>query len=72
LTRACFIVFVDLAWSPAENAQARDRIVRIGQERPVLVTNLVARHPLDERVSEILEQKTRLIESSVDAAASIQ
>ena len=72
LTRACFMVFVDLAWSPAENAQARDRIVRIGQERPVLVTNLVARHPLDERVSEILEQKTRLIESSVDAAASIQ
>lgn len=60
LTRGASVVFVDRAWNPADNLQAEDRVCRIGQRRGVLVTTLVARHPVDERVDELLEEKLRL------------
>jgi len=68
LTRASNAIFVDLDWTPALNAQAEDRIYRIGQDRGVLITRLIARHALDERLTEVLTQKQDLIESTVDAA----
>lgn len=69
LTRAHQVLFVDLAWTPALNAQAEDRVCRIGQDRGVVVTTLVADHPLDERVTELLTRKQRIISASVDASA---
>ena len=69
LTRASNELFVDRAWKPTANAQAEDRLVRIGQTRGTVITTLVANHPLDERVTEVLVKKTRLISASVDAAA---
>ena len=69
LTRACNELFVDRSWKPTENAQAEDRCVRIGQTRGTHVKTLVANHPLDERLAEIIDRKLRLIQSSVDAAA---
>lgn len=69
LTRACNELFVDRSWKPTENAQAEDRAVRIGQTRGTHVKTLVANHPLDERLAEIIDRKLRLIQSSVDAAA---
>lgn len=68
LTRACQALFVDLEWSPALNSQAEDRICRIGQTRPCVITLLVADHPLDQRVAELLTGKRELIDASVDAA----
>lgn len=68
LTRACRAIFVDLDWTPGLNQQAEDRICRIGQKRPVLITVLTAEHPLDERVSELLEEKVGIIDASVNAA----
>jgi SWI/SNF-related matrix-associated actin-dependent regulator 1 of chromatin subfamily A len=68
LTRACFALFVDLEWTPGLNQQAEDRIVRIGQKRAVLIRILVAEHKLDERVAELLEEKTDIIDASVNAA----
>lgn len=62
LTRAAHAVFVDRPWTPAEEDQAEDRICRIGQERPVLITRLVADHPVDRRVQSVLEKKRRLLE----------
>lgn len=61
LTRAAHVAFVDQSWTPAENAQARDRVNRIGQTRGTIVHLLVAEHQLDVRVAEILEQKMKLI-----------
>lgn len=69
LTRAHQIIFVDLAWTPALNQQAEDRVCRIGQDRGVIVTRLVAEHPLDERVAELLGQKQALIEASVESSS---
>ena len=69
LTRASHELFVDRAWKPTANLQAEDRCVRIGTKKSVLVTTLYANHPLDERVTEVLVKKIRLISASVDAAA---
>ena len=69
LTRAHRALFVDLAWTPALNSQAEDRICRIGQDKGVIITRLVAEHQLDRRVNELLSVKQALITGSVDAAA---
>lgn len=69
LTRAHIALFCDLEWTPALNAQAEDRICRIGQDRGVIVQRLVATHVLDERMTEVLHRKQCLIEQSVEAAA---
>jgi SWI/SNF-related matrix-associated actin-dependent regulator 1 of chromatin subfamily A len=69
LTRSSHVVFVDLAWTPALNEQAEDRVCRIGQSRGVVVTRLVAGHVLDERVSELLSAKEGLIEAAVERSA---
>jgi superfamily II DNA or RNA helicase len=68
LTHASNALFVDKDFTPALNAQAEDRIYRIGQNRGVLVTCLVADHALDRRVQELLDTKQALIEATVDAA----
>lgn len=69
LTKAHHAIFVDLAWTPALNSQAEDRICRIGQDKGVIVKRLIASHPLDKRVMALLTQKQILIEASVEAAA---
>lgn len=62
LTRASNVLFVDLAYTPAENMQAEDRVVRIGQKaQGVFIMRMVADHPVDRRVLEILDQKAGLI-----------
>lgn len=69
LTRASNVLRVDREWNPALNVQAEDRCYRIGQRSAVLVTDLVARHPLDSALANCLARKERLIAASVDAAA---
>lgn len=61
LQRASSAVFLDRSWNPSVNAQAADRIYRIGQDRPVTVTHLVARNTVDElRVQPVLASKDAL------------
>ena len=69
LTHASNVLRVDREWNPALNVQAEDRCYRIGQKNAVLVTDLVADHPLDERIAEVLSRKEALFGASVDAAA---
>jgi SNF2 family DNA or RNA helicase len=68
LTRAAHLIFVDRMFTPALNEQAEDRICRIGQKRGCLITDLVADHPLDRRLHEVLTQKQAMVSQSVDAA----
>lgn len=62
-------IFCDLDWTPGMNQQAEDRVCRIGQDRGVIITILVADHLLDRKVNELLAQKTRIIEGAVNASA---
>jgi hypothetical protein len=69
LQRASDLVLVEKAWNPAMNTQAIGRIERLGQKNPMMVTDMVADHPLDIRMSEVLENKIELYAATVDAAA---
>jgi SNF2 family DNA or RNA helicase len=56
------MVNFDLPWNPMQIEQRLGRIHRIGQERDVLLTNLVARGTLEERLLHILQTKINLFE----------
>jgi SNF2 family DNA or RNA helicase len=67
LTRGSTALFVDLDVTPALNAQAEDRLVRIGQEASsVLIMRMVSSHPVDRRVHKILEEKIKLFNAAID------
>jgi SWI/SNF-related matrix-associated actin-dependent regulator 1 of chromatin subfamily A len=59
MTAASRAIFVESSWSPADNAQAADRLHRIGQKNSVTVDYLVLANSLDERIvtSFITKQK---------------
>lgn len=69
LTKGCHGAFVDLDWTPTANMQAEDRLCRIGQTRGVVITRMVADHPIDRRVLEVLGEKAALVRAAVDASA---
>lgn len=67
LTRASNEIFVDLEWNPADNTQAEDRAHRIGQEaESVNIIRLVADHPLDARIFELLTKKEELFRATMN------
>ena len=61
LTAAHHVRFLEADWTPELNRQAMMRARRIGQQRSVFATFLVADHPLDEALAATLARKTRLI-----------
>jgi len=69
LTRASEIVLASKVWSPLMVLQAIWRAERIGQKNPMNVTDIVANHPLDLRMSQVLEIKLNMFAGSVDAAS---
>ncbi len=56
------MVDFDLPWNPMQIEQRVGRIHRIGQRREVLVTNLVSRGTIEERILRVLEFKLNLFE----------
>lgn len=67
LTAANHVFHFDRWWNPAVESQATDRAFRIGQKRTVHVHKLISRGTLEERIDEMLEQKTELAERIVGA-----
>jgi len=64
LTSADTVIHYDPWWNPAAQAQATDRAHRIGQARPVFVTNLFVAGSVEERVMR-LQQKKRWLSSTL-------
>ncbi len=69
LTHAHHMLFVDKDWTPGWNSQCEDRVCRIGQDRGVQIISLVADHIMDEKVNELLTDKTIKIDKTVNASA---
>jgi SWI/SNF-related matrix-associated actin-dependent regulator of chromatin subfamily A-like protein 1 len=69
LTAATHVVFNDLDWVPANHWQAEDRAYRIGQERTVNVSYLVAAGTVDDFVETVLQTKAALVGAVVDGGA---
>jgi len=66
LVEANHVFFVNQWWNPSSNDQARDRVVRIGQKRPVRVYRYCCLGTLEERLQEILCIKTDLFQDAVE------
>lgn len=67
LTAASHIFHFDRWWNPAVENQATDRAHRIGQTKTVHVHKFVVRGTLEERIDEMIEQKTELAQSIIGA-----
>jgi superfamily II DNA or RNA helicase len=63
LTEADYCVLLDPWWNPATEAQAVDRIHRIGQTRNVMVYRLVAKDTIEEKVMALKARKAALFDS---------
>jgi SNF2 family DNA or RNA helicase len=67
LTEADYCIILDPWWNPAIEAQAVDRIHRIGQTKKVMVYRLVARDTLEEKVMALKAKKGALVASVMDS-----
>src|SRR5205814_5667278 len=56
------MVNVDLPWNPMQIEQRLGRLHRVGQEHDVLLTNLVVRGTIEQRILHVLEAKINLFE----------
>ncbi|MCC7279837.1 MAG: DEAD/DEAH box helicase [Chromatiaceae bacterium] len=57
LTKANHVFHFDRWWNPAVEDQASDRAYRIGQEKTVFVHKFVTLGTLEERISDMIEEK---------------
>jgi SNF2 family DNA or RNA helicase len=65
LHAADYVFLLDPWWNPAVEAQAIDRVHRIGQEKTVFVYRLVTGGTVEERIQELKEQKRDLFDSVI-------
>jgi hypothetical protein len=65
LTEADYCILLDPWWNPATEAQAVDRVHRIGQTRKVMVYRVVARDTIEEKVMALKAGKAALFDSVV-------
>lgn len=72
LTAANNAIFIDCAWTQANNQQAEDRIHRIGSNKPVFIYYLWASNTIDMRVKELVEDKSLVANYVIDNEVPVQ
>ncbi|MDB5754146.1 MAG: helicase, partial [Massilia sp.] len=68
LTAADYVIHMDPWWNPAVEDQASDRAHRMGQQRPVTIYRLVARHTIEEGIVELHKHKRDLADSLLEGS----
>jgi hypothetical protein len=66
LTAASHVIHFDRWWNPAVENQATDRAFRIGQKRNVLVHKFICRGTVEDKIDELIAQKTSLARDLLD------
>lgn len=66
LTEANRVIFINRWWNPSTNAQAVDRVVRIGQRKPVQVHYLTCINTVEDRLQPMLDRKELTFEQLVE------
>lgn len=66
LNTAEMVVFLDKAWTPADNKQAEDRAYRIGTKHNVNIISLVCKNTIDEYIENMLVEKQDLFNEVVE------
>jgi non-specific serine/threonine protein kinase len=67
LTAAAHVIHFDRWWNPAVENQATDRAFRIGQKKNVLVHTFICRGTVEEKIDELIRQKTALARDLLEA-----
>jgi SNF2 family DNA or RNA helicase len=67
LTEADYCIILDPWWNPATEAQAVDRVHRIGQTKKVMVYRLVAKDTIEEKVMALKAKKSALFANVMDS-----
>jgi non-specific serine/threonine protein kinase len=67
LTRGSYVFHLDPWWNPAVENQAADRSHRIGQSKKVIVTRLLMRHTVEEKMMALKSRKLSLYRALMDA-----
>ncbi len=57
LTAADTVIFYDMDWNPTMDAQATDRVHRIGQTKKVTIYRLITRNTIEENILKRAKQK---------------
>ena len=70
LTEADYVILLDPWWNPATEAQAVDRVHRIGQTKRVMVYRLVSKDTIEEKVMALKATKAKLFESVMTDGAA--
>ena len=74
LQSADYVFLLDPWWNPAVEAQAIDRVHRIGQKKRVIVYRMITKGTIEERIERLKRDKGQLFEdllSDLDAPADI-
>jgi superfamily II DNA or RNA helicase len=66
LTAASAVIHFDPWWNPAAEAQASDRVHRIGQKRAVTIYKLIAAGSIEEKLHKLQQRKRALFENLVN------
>ena len=67
LTRATYVFHLDPWWNPAVENQASDRSHRIGQKNKVIVTRILMRHTVEEKMMALKQRKLTLYRALMDS-----
>jgi len=70
LTEANHVIFFNEWWNPAANNQARDRVIRIGQDKKVWVYRFRCSGTIDQAFDNIIKRKNIDTEQMVDVFAT--
>lgn len=71
MVAASTVMFIDKDFVPGINKQGIDRVNRIGQTKPVQALELIAKNTVEQRVEEILADKSKLNEEIVEAGVGM-
>ena len=65
LVAASTVFLLDPWWNPATEHQAIDRVHRLGQRKPVIVTRFIISGTIEERILELQDKKKRLVQGAL-------
>ena len=66
MTAASNVAFMELGWTPAEMAQAEDRVYRIGQKNAVNIWYLLAKDTIDVKIAALIDSKKDVTKAVIE------
>lgn len=66
LTEANHVIIMDPYWNPYVEEQAKDRVYRIGQSKPVTIYRVLVEDSVENRIIDLQSKKMEVIEGCLD------